>query len=50
MRLLRLVCLLGAALAAALATSACGIKGPLTMPDGSPAPNNSGNRPGAPAR
>lgn len=46
MRLLRLLCLLGAALGAA----ACGIKGPLTLPDGSPAPNNSGNHPGTPSR
>jgi predicted small lipoprotein YifL len=50
MRLLRLVCLLGAALAAALATSACGIKGPLIYPDGAPAPHSTGSRPGAPAQ
>lgn len=46
MRLLRLLCLLGATLAA----TACGIKGPLTYPDGSAAPNNSGSHPGAPAK
>lgn len=46
MRQLRLLCLL----AAALATTACGIKGPVTYPDGTPAPNNIGNHPGAPAK
>lgn len=44
MHLLRLVSLIGAV----LLTASCGIKGPVTYPDGTPAPNNSGNHPGAP--
>jgi predicted small lipoprotein YifL len=43
MRLLRLACLIGAALAA----TACGIKGPLTLPDGTTSQNNTGKEPKA---